>query len=83
MNATLSTIQIGGKSYEVEPIASDTFRLTSGDKVYDVTEAPDRNSCNCPDWTYRHASLPYSKGCKHVRALVDAGIVAEAVATAG
>ena len=81
MNATILTIK--GSRYEVEPIASDTFRLVSGDKVYDVTEGPDRNTCNCPDFAYRHAALPYSVGCKHVVALVDAGLIQSAVPALG
>jgi hypothetical protein len=72
MNAT--QVIISGKTYDVEPIASDTFRLTFADKVYDVTEG-ERTTCNCPDWTYRHADLPYSEGCKHIRAIVAAGLV--------
>lgn len=34
-----------------------------------------RTICSCPDWVRRHEPLPYSDGCKHIRALVNIGAI--------
>lgn len=71
-----SGILIGGKPYEMTAIDDRTVRLESakGD-VYDICQDTERVTCTCPDWTYRHADLPYSDGCKHIKAIVTIGLM--------
>lgn len=76
-------ILISGKPYEMQAIDDATVRLISPKgEVYDVTQGPERVTCGCPDWAYRHADLPYSDGCKHVKALVQIGLMSNPRPTA-
>lgn len=77
---TFLTVEIKGQDYGVESFTTcngdKVVRLTKGDDtVYDVTEGAERTTCDCPDFQRRHADLPYSDGCKHVRSMVEHGLV--------
>ena len=49
---------------------SDPYEVTPNDET-------GRIECTCPDWRYRHAELPTSRGCKHIQAIVSAGLLAD------
>lgn len=82
MTETLEVIQIGRAEYGAEILAgaeSHTVRLSKSDgSVYDVVQGERRTTCDCGDFTHRHAGLDFSEGCKHVKALVAAGLVRNA-----
>jgi hypothetical protein len=69
-------ITIKGALYTATQLGVEWVRVESakGD-VYDVTRVNGRVSCDCCDYRYRHTELPYSDGCKHVKAVVEAGLV--------
>lgn len=76
------TIEIKGTDYSVSTfLAADNadrvvrLEKEGGSEVYDVTEGVDRTRCTCKDFQFRHADLPYSDGCKHVKALVSFGLI--------
>ena len=73
---------IGEMPYLVRPLKDEpsarawAFRLEKPDgTVYDVRPTPGQVACDCPDFLYRRDGLD-PKGCKHVRALVDGGLLA-------
>jgi hypothetical protein len=75
--------------YLVDRIACDpstetrAFRLSKRDgTLYDVAETIFGPECDCPDFVYRRDGLD-PDGCKHVRALVDHGLIGPAGALAG
>lgn len=75
---TSTEIIIGGKVYGMTAIDDATVRIENakgGD--YEVRQGEERITCTCPDWTYRHADLPYSDGCKHIKALVQVGLMTQ------
>jgi hypothetical protein len=56
-------------------IAARAFRLTKGDGIaYDVAQTAFGPQCDCPDFIFRRDGLD-PEGCKHVRALVDSGLI--------
>jgi len=77
------TVEIKGTTYGVEILSGDqtvngckVARLSKGDgATYDVEQGFDRTTCTCPDWQRRHAGLPHSEGCKHIRAMVECGLI--------
>jgi hypothetical protein len=77
----MASLMIGKTEYDLALVAGPpnrTIRLSKRDgAVYDVTEG-ERTTCDCADWIYRHADLPYSDGCKHIRALASAGFLRSA-----
>ncbi len=75
------TLKIGGIGYEVEPIptapdvAMRCFRLAKADgTIYDVAQTRYGLQCDCPDFIFRRDGLDPA-GCKHVKALVRAGVL--------
>ena len=64
--------------YGVRPLgcgASRAFRLNKPDGIlYDVRESRFGPRCDCPDFIFRRDGLD-PEGCKHVKALVDAGLI--------
>jgi hypothetical protein len=75
--------------YLVDRIACDpatetrAFRLSKGDgTLYDVAQTIFGPQCDCPDFVYRRDGLD-PDGCKHVRALVDHGLIEPAEVDAG
>ncbi len=79
------TVDVKGVGYQIEPLPSPdgpAYRLTSPKgKVYDVQDGQYGAECDCPDFVCRRAGLD-AAGCKHVKALVAAGLVANAHAHA-
>lgn len=81
------TVEIKGTKYGVETLtAADSgnrvVRISKADcegTTYDVEQGMDRTTCTCPDYQRRHADLPYSNGCKHVKALVQFGLIVNAL----
>lgn len=75
--ATPLEIRIGGKTYGMEILDGQehkTIRLTSeSGTVYDVVQGDTRTTCDCGDFTHRHADLDFSDGCKHIQTLVKSG----------
>lgn len=75
------TVEIKGTSYGVETFFAEgtgnkVVRLSKLDgTAYDVEQGWERTTCNCPDYQRRHAELPYSDGCKHVRSMVELGLI--------
>ncbi|WP_406698596.1 hypothetical protein V5E97_06900 [Singulisphaera sp. Ch08] len=75
------TVEIKGTNYGVETFLAETtlnkvVRLSKIDGTsYDVEQGWDRTTCTCPDYQRRHADLPYSDGCKHVRSLVSLSLI--------
>jgi hypothetical protein len=54
------------------------YRLIKADgAVYDLSETRYGPSCDCPDFVFRRDGLDPA-GCKHVRALVRHGLIADA-----
>lgn len=77
------TLTIRGQPYTVRPIpapahgnAARAFRLRKPDGTqYHVTETQHGPQCDCADFIYRRDQLdPF--GCKHVRACVALGLIA-------
>lgn len=77
-------VEINGKNYGIETFSAagslnKVVRLTKNDgTAYDVEQGWERTTCSCPDYQRRHADLPYSDGCKHVKAMVEIGLLADA-----
>lgn len=75
------TVEVKGLGYQVEPLRSEdgpAYRLTSPKgKVYDVEDTCHGATCDCPDFVCRRAGLD-AAGCKHVKALKAAGLIANA-----
>ncbi len=75
------TLTINGLHYAVRPIASQddavsrAFRLTLKADIFDVAQIVHGPTCDCPDFIFRRDGLD-PDGCKHVQALVAAGMVA-------
>jgi hypothetical protein len=72
---------INGTAYDVHPIDADgsaaarAFRLRKFDGTeYDVAQAPQGLSCDCPDFTFHREGID-PEGCKHIKALVACGLV--------
>lgn len=68
-------------SYAVRRVACDpvvaakAYRLLKGDgTLYDVIQTAFGPECDCPDFIFRRDGLDPA-GCKHVRALVDCGLI--------
>jgi hypothetical protein len=56
-------------------IAGRAFRLLKEDgTLYDVVQTEHGPTCDCPDFIFRRDGLD-PEGCKHVRALVDCGLI--------
>lgn len=77
-------LEIGGLPYALRPVACDpgiggrAFRLLKPDgTVYDVIQTRYGSECDCPDFIFRRDGLD-PEGCKHVRALVQVGMIAGA-----
>lgn len=77
-------LEIGGTPYAMRPVACDptvgrrAFRLLKDDgTVYDVLQTEHGPECDCPDFIFRRDGLD-PDGCKHVRALVEVGMIAPA-----
>jgi hypothetical protein len=77
---TAEQLIINGLPYLVEQNSAaclPSVRLISDKgKVYDVTQHQTGLECDCPDFTYRRNGLD-SRGCKHTRAVADAGLFSE------
>jgi hypothetical protein len=59
-----------------DPIGRAAFRLVKDDgTVYDLVQTRHGPECDCPDFIFRRDGLD-PRGCKHVRALVAAGMMA-------
>lgn len=74
-------LAIDATNYAVErltchpEIGSRAFRLTKPNGVgYDVAQTEYGPTCDCPDFVFRRDGLD-PDGCKHVRALVDIGLI--------
>src|SRR5262245_19198738 len=74
-------LKIRENVYQVAPIAVDpsaavrVFRLNKANgTLYDVAQTCFGPRCDCPDFIYRRDGLDPA-GCKHVRALVDHGLI--------
>ncbi|WP_435016550.1 hypothetical protein TA3x_004119 [Tundrisphaera sp. TA3] len=77
-------VTIDRNTYELARLDCDAsigrkaFRLTKRDGVaYDVAETVHGPTCDCPDFIFRRDGLD-PDGCKHIRALVDSGLIDEA-----
>lgn len=58
-----------------EAIGRTAFRLVKDDgTVYDLVQTKHGAECDCPDFVFRRDGLD-PKGCKHVQALVAAGMM--------
>lgn len=60
-----------------DPDVVKAFRLekkSDRDAVYDVALTVRGLECDCPDFEARHRGLP-TQGCKHIRALVELGLL--------
>ncbi len=75
------TLTIGRTQYALDPLACDApiasraFGLRKDDGTrYDVAQTPFGAECDCPDFVFRRDGLD-PRGCKHVRALVDRGLI--------
>jgi hypothetical protein len=56
-------------------IGPRAYRLTKGNGVtYDVAQTSFGLQCDCPDFIFRRDGID-PDGCKHVRALVDSGLI--------
>jgi predicted nucleic acid-binding Zn finger protein len=59
-----------------ETIGRAAFRLVKDDgTVYDLVQTTHGPECDCPDFIFRRDGLA-PKGCKHVQALIAAGMMA-------
>jgi len=76
-----AAVEVKGLPYAIEPLHSPdgpAYRLTSPrGTVYDIEDTCHGATCDCPDWTLRRAGLD-AGGCKHIRALVREGLIANA-----
>jgi len=83
--ARIMGVEVKGLAYQVEPLTSPdgpAYRLTSpAGKVYDVEDTANGSTCDCPDYVCRRAGLD-AAGCKHVKALKAAGLIANACTAA-
>jgi hypothetical protein len=75
------TLSINRQRYRVRPLPcadsgiAKAYRLAKFDgKVYDVSEGPHGQSCDCPDFVFRRDGLDAS-GCKHIKAMVACGLL--------
>ncbi len=75
-------LEIADTPYTLRPIACHdpgdlrAFRLMKEDgTVYDVVQKSTGHECDCPDFIFRRDGLD-PNGCKHVQALVAAGMLA-------
>ncbi len=73
---------IGGVAYHLRTLAPDppaaarAFRLRKFDGTeYDVAQTVEGLTCDCPDFTF-HREGNDPQGCKHIRALVECGLLA-------
>ena len=59
-----------------DPVVADlAFRLLKPDgTIYDVIQTQYGPECDCPDFIFRRDGLD-PVGCKHVRALVETGLI--------
>lgn len=76
------TLTINGSTYHVRPIPADpgvaikSFRLKKSDgAAYDVTQTVHGPQCDCPDFVFHRDGID-PDGCKHVKAMVAAGLIA-------
>ena len=72
---------IGGVAYHLRPLTPDppaaahAFRLRKFDGTeYDVAQTAEGLVCDCPDFTF-HREGNDPQGCKHIRALVECGLL--------
>lgn len=74
------TLDINGTAYSVQPLKSKThfatvkafsLRKSVGGRAYLVAQTLTGNACDCPSFTFGESP----KTCKHVRALVAAGLL--------
>lgn len=75
LSVVLHKVNIGGKFYGVEKIegvGQIGYRLTSPNGDHYYVTIGERVTCDCRDFTYRHAHTSDGK-CKHIRALAIAG----------
>lgn len=75
-------LTIADTEYQFRALAADAaigrtaFRLMKEDgTIYDVVQTPYGPECDCPDFIFRRDGLD-PQGCKHVQALVAAGMIA-------
>jgi ATPase family associated with various cellular activities (AAA) len=78
------SVEIAGPKGNAQNYGVDILFPATGEKVvrlskadgttYEVTQGAEWTTCDCPDHKARHEGLR-TEGCKHVRALVGAGLV--------
>ena len=76
-----TTLEITGKTYTVISSTNAQTRIQSqaDDKVYDIEVCGERLECNCADFVNRRKGLPGQSACKHIQAVVDAGLMAQPI----
>src|SRR5262245_39696790 len=68
-------LRLNGTAYAVER-HDRVVRLEKRDgTAYDVARQLDGHTCSCPDFTKRHAELPGTLGCKHIKGLRAVGML--------
>jgi hypothetical protein len=77
------SLEIRGNPYALRVVTCDpaiggrAYRLMKRDgTVYDVVQTRFGPECDCPDFIFRRDGLD-PLGCKHVRALVSVGMIAD------
>lgn len=75
MLTTIESLEIKGTEYAVELLPGKSVALHKGARTYVVTQGETRTTCDCPDFLHRHAHLEGTTCCKHIAAVVAAGLL--------